>query len=71
MKTPRRLAPFLVSHLLVFGFGAVASSPVQADEALKRELKDSHAGERWIYNDWEAARTKALKEKKPIFVAFR
>ncbi len=38
---------------------------------LQEQLKDFEVGDHWIYNDFQAAVTKAKSEGKPLFVLFR
>ena len=40
-------------------------------QSLQETLEDTLVGERWQYNDWEAAKAAAAKSKKPILALFR
>jgi len=63
----------LPRRLLLFALVGVASrTPATfAKDSLRLELSDEEVGSRWIYDDWEAARAQAARQKKPLFVLFR
>jgi hypothetical protein len=52
-------------------FVIALAAPARAEEALRDQLKDLDLDERWIYDDWPAARARAAREGKPIFALFR
>jgi hypothetical protein len=62
----RRLAAMLLL-LLATGTGA----PLNAQPALGRSLEDLESLGGWVYDDWEAARQRALADQKPLFAVFR
>jgi hypothetical protein len=47
------------------------ASAANAQGSLQRRLGDVDIGEHWIYDDWNAARERALAVGKPIFAVFR
>ncbi len=51
--------------------GVLGGREGAAQDSLRLELKDVEVGEHWIYGDWEAARSRAARQKKPIFALFR
>lgn len=58
--------------LSLFAALALARAPAWSEEtALQKALEDLDVGERWIYGDFEAARARAARQKKPIFALFR
>ena len=51
--------------------GAPACGRLEAQTDLRDRLGDFQAASHWIYDDWPAAKARAAKEKKPLFVVFR
>lgn len=51
--------------------GALCLPATSAQESLRKDLGDVEVGKHWIYGDWQAAKAKAAKEKKPILALFR
>ncbi len=43
----------------------------QEEKSLRQKISDSAPGERWIYDDWDLAKSTAIKSGKPILVVFR
>ncbi len=68
-RTLRALIALGTLGILTGALSSVAPAQDGAD-SLQRELGDEIASH-WIYGDWEAARAKAAREKKPIFLLFR
>ena len=51
---------------------AAASTAFAREESLLQEnLKDTHLGSHWIYDDLELAMSRARAKKKPLLVLFR
>lgn len=75
----RAIAAVLAWGMLAGGAAAADKLPLeyqQQNEAaskLKAALSDTHvlAADFWVYNDLAAAKARAAKENKPIFVTFR
>ena len=40
-------------------------------QSLQEALEDLDVGDRWQYNDWDAAKAAAAKSRKPILALFR
>lgn len=49
----------------------ITASAADPSGQLKQTLEDIDVGNRWFYNDWEAAKAAAQKSKKPILALFR
>lgn len=64
--TTVRSIPLLLGLLLLW-----VPSPSTAQNILQDTLRDFRVGESWIYDDWDAARKLAARERKPIFAVFR
>lgn len=60
-----------ISTALVLLAFWMPSAPVGAQNILQETLRDFRLGDSWIYDDWDAARTLAAKQGKPIFAVFR
>ena len=64
-----------VSLILFAGLALTATStdetPAERGKRLKKELGDGAFGDRWIYEDVEAARAAARKQGKPLMVVAR
>lgn len=63
-----------ISRALLLSTVACAATSVgtAAEESiLQRDLKDTRLGSHWIYDDVEAAMTRARAKGKPLLVLFR
>ncbi len=49
----------------------VSVSAASSQGALRKQLKDTMPGARWVYDDWGRAKKFAAKKNKPIFAVFR
>ena len=58
-------------HLLVACLFVGLSSGNCFGQSLQKTLEDFDVGDRWEYNDWEAAKAAAAKSGKPILALFR
>jgi hypothetical protein len=59
-------------HLLVLGLGLIAATPAaQAQNDLRKNLKDTNVAEHWIYDDITAGFAEAKATGKPLLVTFR
>ncbi len=52
-------------------FFLLAPLMTSGQESLREDLGDIEVARHWIYGDWQAAKERAAKEKKPIFALFR
>ncbi|MFT7617381.1 MAG: hypothetical protein ACI97A_001017 [Planctomycetota bacterium] len=43
----------------------------QEEKPLRQKIGDSAPGDRWIYDDWIAAKSQSESSGKPIMVVFR
>ena len=57
--------------LLALGVVVGGWSWYRSGQPLREILVDEDPGERWIYDDFDAAAARAKAEKKPIFALFR
>lgn len=59
-------------HLLVLGLGLIAATPAaQAQNDLRKNLKDTNVAEHWNYDDIAAGFAEAKATDKPLLVTFR
>ncbi len=49
----------------------LVSSAASSQGELRKQLKDTMPGARWVYDDWGRAKKFAAKKNKPIFAVFR
>ena len=63
-----RIALFAAWFMVGVGCGPIAPGVAQE---LRNTLEDLDVGQRWTYNDWDAAQRAAAKSKKPILALFR
>ena len=61
----------LTAAALGLATAIAAPGSAAAEESLREGLGDVGVGKHWIYGDWEAAKAKAARERKPIFALFR
>ena len=59
------------SYVLAACFAVGLGSVNCFGQSLQETLDDIDVGDRWEYNDWDAAKAAAAKSGKPILALFR
>lgn len=71
-----RRRPFVPGFVrLAVAIGIIGATIVvqecPAQERLRDALRDFTAGDAWVYDSWDEARSAAERQGKPIFAVFR